>query len=340
MWRHFSSVICSKFQLLEGTTKNLFQKLNSPLHFIDKIDGIELWMKRDDLIHPAISGNKWRKLKYYLQDFRESTKTEIITFGGAFSNHLAATAYLGQSQNIQTTAIVRGEEVKSNPTLDFCRKCGMNIVMVSREEYRLKDNKDYKNGLGEKYPEAYLIPEGGKGLLGIQGCTEITQELDQSFDFVCCSGGTATTFAGLILSDFPSQYVLYPALKGGYFLKDDIQSYTTDFQNKFSTTTNGKKVDSKSYALEEDYHFGGYGKVKPELIDFMNGFYRQYKVPLDPIYTGKMMFGIIEGIKNGRFGNKKRILAIHTGGLQGISGINERLRKSGKTSLIYEMETF
>jgi 1-aminocyclopropane-1-carboxylate deaminase len=314
----------------------LFQKLNAPIEFIDRINGVELWIKREDKIHSFISGNKWRKLKYYLQDFEKSDKTEFLTFGGAFSNHIAATAYLGNLLKIKTKALVRGEEVGSNTTLDFCRENGMQITPISRSDYKKKDSSNFLDDLTQIYPKAYTIPEGGKGILGVRGCVEILNGIDTSFDWVCCAGGTATTFSGLILSDFTSQYVLYPALKGGRFLMDNVEAYIADYQSSFSTTNNGKKIVPHPYSLEEDYHFGGYGKVNADLVNFMNAFHEKYGIPLDPIYTAKMMFGVMEGIKSGKFSKGDRVLTIHTGGLQGIRGMNKRLELKNQNTITYE----
>lgn len=318
------------------TTFNVFQKLNSPLQFIDRIDDVELWMKREDQIHPAVSGNKWRKLKYYLEDFQKSPKNSIATFGGAFSNHIAATAALGKISKLPTLAFVRGEEISSNPTIDFCRNQGMQIIPMSRAKYAKKESADFLENLRGEFPEAYFIPEGGKGSLGVKGCAEITEEIKESFDLVCCSAGTATTATGLIISPFPPPILIYPALKGGSFLKKDIHQYLDEYEKAFLTEDLGKKDSRSFYSLSEDYHFGGYGKVNLGLVDFMNDFYDKYKVPLDPIYTGKMMFGIIKDIKKGKIEKGTKLLAIHTGGLQGISGINQRLKKSGNTLIKYE----
>lgn len=315
---------------------NEFQNLHSPLQHLDTINGVELWLKREDLIHPHVSGNKWRKLKYYLKDFRESGKTSILTFGGAFSNHLAATAALGKMANIPTKALVRGEEVESNATLDFCRQQGMEIEVIPRKRYDTKDDPEFLSLMEETLPEVYIIPEGGKGPLGVKGCTEILTEVKEGFEVVCCAGGTGTTMAGLLLSGYDARFLLFPALKGGIFLKRAIARQVLQFEESFSTTADGKNMVDTRLEIAENYHFGGYGKTKPELIDFMNGFYRKHKIPLDPLYTGKMMYGIFDLIEKGIVKSGDRLLALHTGGLQGIKGMNERLEKSGKQTLEYE----
>ena len=303
-----------------------FQNLNSPLQHLDTISGVQLWLKRDDLIHPEVSGNKWRKLKYYLEDFKKSGKEIILTFGGAFSNHLEATAAIGQITGISTKALVRGEEITDNPTLDFCRSCGMEIEAISRKRYETKDDPEFRMIMHETLPEVYLIPEGGKGPLGMKGCTEILDEVDQSFDVVASAGGTGTTMAGLLLSGFTTRFILFPALKGGVFLRRAIYQQMAEYKHLFSTEGIGKNEAMERLEIEENYHFGGYGKVSPELIDFMNQFSQKYGVALDPVYTGKMLFGLMEKIERGDFQDGTRILALHTGGLQGIKGMNERLK--------------
>lgn len=315
---------------------SIFKNLYAPLQFIDKINGVELWIKREDLIHPAISGNKWRKLKYYLQDFLEGDKTEFLTFGGAYSNHILALAALGSELGIKTRAIIRGEEVENN-TLDACRSLGMDLIKISRVEYKKRDEPSFLKVLEEKYPQSYIIPEGGKGALGVKGCSEILEDIDQEFDLVTCSSGTGTTFAGILLNDFDANFLMFPSLKGGAFLREDVEEMHLDFEKRFLTISNGKKIEEIHYSIEENYHFGGYGKVRGELIQFMNDFYDSYSIPLDPIYTGKMLFGLFDKIKKGHFEKGKKILCIHTGGLQGIRGMNKRLQQKGLEVLHYEV---
>lgn len=314
---------------------NAFSALHAPLQYIDTLKGVELWLKREDLIHPKVSGNKWRKLKYYLEDFQQSGKTMILTFGGAFSNHLAATAALGKMMGIDTKALVRGEEVHQNPTLDFCRAQGMVIDTLSRKKYATKDDAEFQAALAEHLPYVYVIPEGGKGPLGLKGCTEILEAVPPGFDVVCCAGGTGTTMAGLLAGGYQAHFTLYPALKGGHFLRRAIAIALDAYARVFSTSDHGKMTHPERLSIVEDHHFGGYGKTRPALIRFMNDFYAKYKVPLDPVYTGKMMFGIMEGIQRGQWPEGTKILALHTGGLQGIKGMNARLKKSGDL-LLYE----
>lgn len=271
---------------------------------------IELFIKREDLIHPFISGNKFRKLKYNLVEAKNERYHTLLTFGGAYSNHIAAVAGAGKEQGFETIGIIRGEELKDNirenPTLHFAQECGMELKFVSRSEYRNKHNNSFINELKTEYGDFYLLPEGGTNKLAVKGCEEILTQDDARFDFVCCPVGTGGTISGLINCSQLGQQVLgFPALKGD-FLKDEILKFANNDQWK----------------LVCDYHFGGYAKVNKELIHFINDFKINTGVPLDPVYTGKMMFGILDMVKNGDFKQGAKILAIHTGGLQGIEGMN------------------
>ena len=276
---------------------------------------VQLFIKREDLIHPFISGNKFRKLKYNLIEAQKQGQDTLLTFGGAYSNHIAATAYAGKINGFKTIGVIRGEELKSevntNPTLKFAHSCGMKFLFVTREVYRGKTNTDFINGLKSDYGDFYLIPEGGTNALAIKGCEEILNVQDEAFDYICSCVGTGGTISGIINASKKHQKILgFPALKGD-FLKQDILKFAT--QNNWELIT--------------DYHFGGYGKIKPELIAFINSFKRDYSVPLDPIYTGKLMFGLFEMLENRYFSENSKVLVIHTGGLQGIAGMNLKLKQ-------------
>jgi len=276
---------------------------------------ISLTIKREDINHPFISGNKLRKLKYNLLQAKAENKTTLLTFGGAFSNHIAAVAYAGKEQGFKTIGIIRGDElfdkIEENPTLKFAHENGMNFEFVTREEYRLKSELSFIQKLKNNYGDFYLIPEGGTNELAVKGCEEILNNEDSVFNYVCCAVGTGGTISGLINSTFPNQKILgFPALKGD-FLKDEIRIFA--------------KKDN--WDLISDYHFGGYGKVNLELIEFINAFFEENKVPLDPIYTGKMVFGVIDLIHKNYFPSHSKILLIHTGGLQGIEGMNLKLKQ-------------
>lgn len=277
--------------------------------------GIHLYLKREDTIHPFISGNKYRKLKYNLLEAKKQGKETLLTFGGAFSNHIAAAAYAGHEQGIKTIGVIRGEELldkwQNNPTLQLAREHGMQFHFVSRTAYRLKNDTSFIEDLKEQFGSFYLLPEGGTNALAVKGCTEILTDADAQYDYICSAVGTGGTVAGLINAAQPHQTVLgFPALKGD-FLSEEIRTF----------------VHNDRWRLVTDYHFGGYAKVDQQLIAFINLFRRETGIPLDPIYTGKMLFGIFDLIKQDVFEPGTQILAIHTGGLQGIKGMNLVLKK-------------
>ncbi|MDX6183107.1 pyridoxal-phosphate dependent enzyme [Flavobacterium sp. Fl-77] len=277
-------------------------------------NNISVTIKREDLIHPFVSGNKFRKLKYNLIQAKAEDKKVLLTFGGAFSNHIAAVAFAGKEHGFKTIGIIRGEEILSkieeNPTLKFAQENGMEFEFISREKYRQKSEKAFLEKLKEKFGDFYLIPEGGTNELAVKGCQEILTPEDAVFDYVCCAVGTGGTIAGLINSALPKQKILgFPALKGD-FLQDEIRIF----------------AENENWNLITEYHFGGYGKVNLELIEFINTFFEENKVPLDPIYTGKMVFGVMNLIGKKYFPEHSNILLIHTGGLQGIEGMNIKLK--------------
>lgn len=285
-----------------------------------KEKNIELYIKREDTIHPEVSGNKFRKLKYNLQEAKNLKKTQVLTFGGAFSNHILATAAAGKMAGLKTIGIIRGEELgidlsktlNSNSTLKRASDHGMSLGFISRKQYRNKTDVKFLGDLQEKYGDFYLIPEGGTNELAVKGCEEILTNEDHQFDYICSCVGTGGTISGLINSSQSHQKVLgFPALKGD-FLKEEIKPYVRS---------------KKNWDLLSEYHFNGYGKYTKELIEFINQFKKETEIPLDPIYTGKMMYGILDMIKKDRFLPGSKILAIHTGGLQGIEGFNQRLQK-------------
>ncbi|WP_392420301.1 1-aminocyclopropane-1-carboxylate deaminase/D-cysteine desulfhydrase [Capnocytophaga canis] len=291
------------------------------LHFPN---GISLYLKREDKNHPFVSGNKLRKLKYNILEAKKQQKNTLLTFGGAYSNHIAATAAAGQLMGLKTIGVIRGEElcdkIHENPTLRFAQRCGMEFRFVTRTEYRLKDSLEFLNNLLHNYgTDVYVLPEGGTNILAVQGCQEILISDDASFDVICTAVGTGGTMAGLINSSFPHQKVLgFPALKGK-FLEEVIKKY----------------VSKNNWKLIHDYHFGGYAKINDDLIRFLNNFNEKTNISLDPIYVGKMIFAIFALANQGYFEPNTKILAIHTGGLQGIAGFNERRLRKSKEILNY-----
>ncbi|MDO7173999.1 1-aminocyclopropane-1-carboxylate deaminase/D-cysteine desulfhydrase [Mariniflexile sp. AS56] len=293
---------------------NLEHSINQQL-VLPNNKGVTVCLKREDAIHPFVSGNKFRKLKYNLLEAEKLGCKTLLTFGGAYSNHIAAVASAGQLMGFNTIGVIRGDELKeginANTTLSFAQECGMQFKFVSREIYREKTTEVFIEKLKTEFGQFYLIPEGGTNTLAVEGCEEILTSEDDTFDYICCAVGTGGTISGLINGSKPNQQILgFPALKGD-FLQQDI--------SKFATKTN--------WELKTDYHFGGYAKINAELIGFINQFKTDYNIPLDPVYTGKMMFGVFDLIEKGYFPKGTKILAIHTGGLQGITGMNTILKK-------------
>jgi 1-aminocyclopropane-1-carboxylate deaminase len=287
---------------------------NSPVEEINFLPiikhDIKLYFKRDDLIHPFISGNKWRKLKYNLIKATELGKNHLVTFGGAFSNHVLATAAAGAKFNFKITAFIRGEEA-NNQLLDFCKLFGMNLILVSREAYQNKE--ELYHHYFKHDSSAYFIDEGGFGALAEQGCREIITELDEEFDHIFCSGGTGATSAGILnglhLHNSNTKFHLVPALKGGSFLKNDIQPLL---------------LSNFEYQIHDEYHFGGYAKTTPKLIQFIKDFTQQTGILIDPVYTSKTLFAIHDLASKNHFKKNDKILMIHTGGLFGVLGMLDK----------------
>ena len=286
--------------------KIITQKISYPLL---KEKEIQLFIKRIDLIHPFISGNKYYKLKYNLLEAEKQKKNTILTFGGAYSNHIEATAFEAKEKGFKSIGIIRGEETMPlNDTLSFAKENGMQIHYVSREEYRQKHTDSFINRLKEKFSDFYLVPEGGTNQLAIKGTQEILDKNDTQ-DFICSAIGTGGTISGIINSVSNKQKVLgFPAIKGSEDLEKDIRCWS----------------NKQNWKLITDYHFGGYAKISEDLIQFIMDFHHKQNISLDAIYTGKMMLGIFDLIKTDFFPKGSSVLAIHTGGLQGNKGMNER----------------
>lgn len=305
----------------------LFQHPPSPISQLSApyltTAGVELWVKRDDLLRMgpglALCGNKWRKLQYNLQAAREQGQQRLLTYGGAFSNHLAAVAAAGAAFGFQTVGIVRGEASAAlNPTLRFASSCGMRLQFVSRAQFRERQAADFQAMLQANYAPFYELPEGGTNALAIKGCENLAQEIAEQFavlpDYCCTSVGTGGTLAGLISGLNGRSYALgFSALKGD-FLEGDVHSLLQDRQCGH--------LDR--WSIRNEFHFGGYAKHSAELLDFINAFYQKHGIALDPVYTGKMMYGLQSLIQAGHFPSGSRLLAVHTGGLQGVLGFNER----------------
>ncbi|WP_312323198.1 pyridoxal-phosphate dependent enzyme [Soonwooa sp.] len=291
---------------------------NIPIEKIGIFNDVELWIKREDLIHPDISGNKYWKLfynvKYYLE--QNPSNAKLITFGGAFSNHIAAVAALAKTLNIPSLGIIRGEELKDkiheNPTLHQAFNNGMEFNFVSRESYR---NKSFlRQNLKQNFPEALIIPEGGSNNLAVEGIQCMLNEHTKDFDYLCSAVGTGGTIAGISKFAEPHQKVI-----GIKVVQDDSLE---NLIKNWSGQSNFELLN----ALEARY-----GKITDDNIRFINDFYKRYQIPLDPIYTGKMMQKLMQLIDDNYFEKGTKILAFHTGGLQAIAGANQQLQKKNKT---------
>ncbi|AFD07479.1 1-aminocyclopropane-1-carboxylate deaminase/D-cysteine desulfhydrase [Solitalea canadensis] len=271
---------------------------------------IEIFIKRDDLIHPFISGNKWRKLKYTLADARSLDKTHLVSFGGAFSNHLLAFASAGAKFGFKTTGIIRGDEPRElNHQLFLCKQFGMNFVFVARDAYRNKEllfEEYFKNDRN-----AYFVNEGGSGPLALPGCAELLDELHETYDHIFLACGTGSTLAGIaqgaIQRNLKTQINGIPVLKGAHFLENDIKALIGD---------------QVPFTLHFDYHQGGYAKTNPEYLEWLSNFNRTGLL-LDHVYTGKMMKAVFDLAENDYFQPNSKILTIHTGGLIGLLGLNK-----------------
>lgn len=285
-------------------------KFYSPVEMINyhkfENKGCQVHVKRDDLIHPFISGNKWRKLKYTLRQAKKENKMHLVTFGGAWSNHLLATAAASAKFGFSSTAYIRGEKV-ANANLDLCELFGMQLIFTDRNTYKDKQlifEKHHKED-----PNTYFIDEGGTSIHALEGCAEIIDELSDEYDHIFCASGTGTTLVGLHkgIKRNKKHTKLHgvPVLAGGSFLYEEMKSLDPD---------------CKDILLHTEYHFGGYAKTKPPLIDFIKDFVSCTGILIEPVYTGKVMFCVIDLIEKGYFNPGTKILVLHTGGLMGILG--------------------
>jgi len=301
------------------TKKSILQKLDATI--FDKHQ-VEVFVKRDDLIHSVVSGNKWRKLKYSIAQAIHQKCDGIFTFGGAYSNHLVATAAACKSAGIKSIGFVRGEELtsESNATLKSCIDYGMKLVFISREEYALRNDKIYIDELKTEYPLYYFVPEGGSNYFGVIGCQEIWTEIDTQFDSVFVAQGTTTTSCGLLAGLPPlTKLHVVPVLKG-------FESIETMKSTLKWVLMDESFVDQlvEGILVHSDFHFGGYGKVTSELIEFIQMCSREFHIPLDPVYTSKAFYALYQNIVQGNL-NGQKILFLHTGGLQGAVSYEKRL---------------
>lgn len=272
--------------------------------------GVRVLVKREDLNHPYVSGNKWWKLKYNLEEAIQLGHDTLLTFGGAYSNHLYATAAAARELGLKSIGIVRGEETfPLNPTLSFVQTCGMRLHYVSRERYRTKENAEFQQWVHDTFGHAYIIPEGGTNEHAINGCAEFSQRIqnESDFDFIALPVGTGGTMAGIITGLRKNQTAVgYSVLKGGDFLQAEVERWLA-----ISGCPHGK------WRIATAYHHGGYGKRTEALMKFIRYQGETQRLPLDPVYTGKLCFGLWQEIQQGIFPRGSTILMLHTGGMQG-----------------------
>jgi 1-aminocyclopropane-1-carboxylate deaminase len=298
--------------------------------------GVRLLIKRDDLIHPCFGGNKWRKLKYHIDAMRSDGLKTLLTFGGAWSNHIYATAGAGKYFGFNTIGVIRGEPgPKPSATLEFAKACGMQLHFINRKEYRKHATAASESGLPHishaKTDIPYIVPEGGRGALAVHGCIDIVKEIGQPFDIICCSCGTGTSLAGIVAGLARSEHHRAARAIGFSALKiPEPDKTSSPLANDILTLI--KEYDSAERSMEKnqphrcqwhidnDYHFGGYASVNDELIAFIRQFHDRHGIMLDAVYTGKMLYGLYRKIESGEFKRGTTIVAVHSGGLQGNRG--------------------
>ncbi|MEN2280488.1 pyridoxal-phosphate dependent enzyme [Algoriphagus sp. SE2] len=288
------------------------QVLKNPL-FEEK--EIKVTIKRLDLIHPQVSGNKFFKLKYNLEKAKSERQNTVLTFGGAFSNHIAAVAFAAKAEGLKSIGVIRGEETSPlNHTLKTAQSNGMKLFFISRELYRKKKELTFLNDLKSRFGDFFVIPEGGTNELAIFGTSEILNKEDKAFSHIITAIGTGGTFAGLAKSLLNHQTLIGISALKGDFIHQEIK----DLLDIHKITPKGETK------IMDNFHFGGYAKFNKELIDFIWKFYEDYKIALDPIYTGKLIFGVWDMISKNKIPKGSSLLIIHSGGLQGNIGFTER----------------
>jgi 1-aminocyclopropane-1-carboxylate deaminase len=293
----------------------LFNILNAPVEVLQ--DELFLQKKvtvsalRLDKIHPVVSGNKLFKLHYFLQDAAAAAHKTILTFGGAWSSHLVATAFACNTLGLKSIGIVRGEQPPAlSPALQQCISYGMQLKFISRQMYAGKDQQHFTNGLKNEFGECIIIPEGGYHALGAKGAALIGDLIPKNnYTHLCTCTGTGTTLAGLLINSKGSKVISIPALKG-----------MSDIEERLHFLC-GTSCNTNNLQIFNDYHFGGYAKKTPELISFMNYLWQQHQLPTDFVYTAKLFFAIYDKIKNNYFEKETNILCLHTGGLQGNTSL-------------------
>ena len=291
---------------------------HTPVQLLQEMEGgRRLFLKREDLIHAQLSGNKWHKLKLNFKQVAEQGLPGVVTFGGAYSNHIYATAAAGHYCEVPTVGYIRGELPEPlNPTLQAARNWGMELIAVTRTDYRQKTDARFLKKVKQRFPNHWVIPEGGSNNFALEGCQAMVPK-DRSYHYWCLSCGTGGTLAGIATALPAHSHVIgFPSLKGAGFLEQDLKQMWNNFTKPRC-----------SWELQLDYHFGGYAKINQKLVDFMGEFYGKYQVKLDPIYTGKLLYGVFDLLKKGYFPKNSDILVLHSGGLQGLKGFEEKYGK-------------
>ncbi len=307
--------------MTDALAQRLALSLPSPLqlltHPVFERTGLEVYIKRDDLIHPRLSGNKWRKLKYNLYEMQRQGQHRLLTFGGAYSNHLYATAHAVSTLGLEGIALIRGERVQPlNTTLSFLEEAGMKMIFVSRSDYRRRRDADFLAALRQMYGPFYHIPEGGTNALALPGVEEVIFELQKQMpampDYIALACGTGGTLSGIIsglqkTANTQTKVIGFSALKGN-FLRSEVKKLLSAHLPK------GKPLPE--WEIQNDYHFGGFARSKPELLNFITAFRQITGIPIEHVYTGKMFYGLVAMAQSGCFPRGSRMVVIHTGGLR------------------------
>ncbi|MFI5590122.1 1-aminocyclopropane-1-carboxylate deaminase/D-cysteine desulfhydrase [Amycolatopsis sp. NPDC051758] len=281
-------------------------KLPSPVVELhdERLDhhGVHLRVKRDDLISSDIPGNKWRKLRYNLEAAESQGFTRLLTFGGAYSNHIRATAAAGEHLGFETVGVIRGEKHEPlNDSLAYASAHGMTLTYLDRTTYRRKDETDVVAELNREFGPCYVLPEGGSNGLAVRGTAELVGEIATDFDLVCCATGTGGTLAGIAAAlSGPQRALGFAVLKGGRFLEDEVRRLQLD---AFGAATTNWDVDV-------DFHFGGYAKRRPTLDSFIEDFSDRHGITLDWVYEAKMLYGLFARAEAGGFKPGTRVVAV------------------------------
>ena len=309
---------------------------------------VNVFVQREDLIHPDLSGNKWYKLKWNIVQAQENHFSTLLSFGGAYSNHIHALSAAGKIFGFSTIGLIRGDELveknldEMNPTLIDATNNGMKLIYITRSQYRIKESPEFLESLKKQFGSFYCIPEGGNNLLGIKGCAELLRPLPDTHqtpekifpDVICAASGTGCTIAGLVVGlhnlnynkkpiqnedpgkkPVDSEILGFNVLKGSHYIETNIKKYLS----YLIAEPLASNIDN-CWSMNHDYHCGGYGKVSGELLDFIDWFDSRHDIPLDPVYTGKLFYAVYDLIEKKHFPPGSNIMVIHSGGLQGARG--------------------